>query len=66
MSRLLVYGAQGWIGQQFVDVLKRHGIAFDVAKKRPGSVADSVICDEISEHKPSHIVCLIGRTHGPG
>jgi 1-deoxy-D-xylulose 5-phosphate reductoisomerase len=66
MVRLLIYGAQGWIGQQFVDVMKRNNISFDVAKEKPGFVPDSKICDEISAYKPSHVVCLIGRTHGPG
>jgi dihydrodipicolinate reductase len=66
VTRLLVYGARGWIGQQFVELLKQQNVVFEVAKERPGSVTDNVICDEITSHQPSHVVCLIGRTHGPG
>jgi hypothetical protein len=66
VTRLLVYGARGWIGEQFIDLLKHQNINFEVAQERPGSVSDGVISDEITSHQPSHVVCLIGRTHGPG
>ncbi|KAI6182114.1 NAD dependent epimerase/dehydratase family protein [Aphelenchoides bicaudatus] len=66
ITRLLVYGAHGWIGEQFVGILKQRNVSFEVAKERPGNVSDDKISDEISKHQPSHVVCLIGRTHGPG
>lgn len=66
MIHLLVYGAHGWIGQQFVEVLKQNSVSFAIAEERPGSVPDSKICEEIERCRPSHVVCLVGRTHGPG
>ena len=65
-TRLLVYGARGWIGEQFVELLGRRGIAHVTAALRPGVVADARVRDEILAHAPSHVVCLVGRTHGPG
>ncbi|PAV62631.1 hypothetical protein WR25_10420 isoform C [Diploscapter pachys] len=65
--KVLVYGARGWVGQQLIEELEKNG-EFDIveAHKKPGSDPDSEILDEIVSHAPSHIVCTVGRTHGPG
>ena len=65
-EHLLIYGGNGWIGDQFCAFLKTQSIAFEMASTRPGEDDDEVIRKEIIRHAPSHVVSLLGRTHGPG
>jgi len=65
-ERILVYGANGWIGGQFVDILEKEGVDYVVAKKRLGDDPDEDIEEEILLVSPTHIASFIGRTHGPG
>uniref|UniRef100_A0A1I7WS04 Epimerase domain-containing protein n=1 Tax=Heterorhabditis bacteriophora TaxID=37862 RepID=A0A1I7WS04_HETBA len=65
-AKILVYGGKGWIGQQFVELLHKEGVAFEVATTRPGFDKDDLIKEEIVCVAPSHIVCMIGRTQGEG
>lgn len=60
----LVWGGKGWIGGQFQDVLKGRGWTVIEATSRADDRA-AVLAD-INLHNPTHVVCLIGRTHGPG
>lgn len=59
---ILIYGANGWIGKQFVELLKKHEIQFVCGKERADNV--SKLREEINVVSPSHIVSFIGRTHG--
>ena len=66
--KLLVYGGNGWICKQFIDYLKNNSL-IDVnlivlSNNRVDNI-DSIIY-EINEIKPTHILCMIGRTNGPG
>ena len=65
-ERILVYGANGWIGGQFVSVLEKEGVEYVFAKKRLGDDPDKAIEEEILSVSPTHIASFIGRTHGPG
>jgi len=56
---ILIYGSKGWIGQQFVDLLKNNNISFIEGKERENNYED-----EINTYNPSHVISLIGRTHG--
>jgi dTDP-4-dehydrorhamnose reductase len=59
---VLIYGSSGWIGGQFINLLRDKGIPFIHGKSR---VDDTYTVEkEIHDIKPSHIVSLIGRTHG--
>jgi dTDP-glucose 4,6-dehydratase len=60
--KVLVYGSNGWIGQQFIEVLKNNNICFYQGKSRVDSIENLKI--EIEQFQPSHIVSFIGRTHG--
>ncbi|CAD5205909.1 unnamed protein product [Bursaphelenchus okinawaensis] len=63
--RILVYGANGWIGQQFVESLKKNNtLQYFVGKTRPGDCCDDDVRKEVTDIAPSHIISLIGRTHG--
>ena len=59
---VLVYGGKGWIGQQFVQVLKANNTQFVVGASRADNY-DTLLA-EIAQVKPTHVVSFIGRTHG--
>uniref|UniRef100_A0A6C0AQN2 NAD(P)-binding domain-containing protein n=1 Tax=viral metagenome TaxID=1070528 RepID=A0A6C0AQN2_9ZZZZ len=66
MKRLvcLLYGGNGWIGSLFRPVLEAKGFTVVLGTSR----ADNRVAvdAEIASVNPSHVVSLIGRTHGPG
>jgi len=57
--KALVYGANGWIGQQFMKNTKHDSI---VALTRPENKEESY--KEITQVKPDVVLSFIGRTHG--
>ena len=59
---ILVYGAKGWIGQQFIDVLKANNAQFVVGASRADNY--ETLMAEITSVSPTHVVSFIGRTHG--
>ena len=56
---ILIIGSQGWIGNQFIDILPSD-ITYTCSKSR----ADKDLQVEIDLYKPTHIISFIGRTHG--
>lgn len=56
---ILIYGSKGWIGKQFIELLKHNNICFIEGKERENNYEH-----EINTYKPSHVISLIGRTHG--
>ena len=60
--KVLVYGSNGWIGQQFVNLLLNKNVDFVQGKSRVNSIED--VNNELSSVNPSHVVSFIGRTHG--
>jgi len=60
----LVWGSKGWIGGLFQEVLRERGWNLIEAESRADN-RNEVIA-EINKHNPTHVVCLIGRTHGHG
>ena len=66
----LVYGHRGWIGGKIVAQLERvskeSGLTVVLAQKRPGTDPDGDVIDEFKRVGPTHVVCAIGRTRGPG
>jgi len=59
--RVLVFGAAGWIGQQF---LRNTTHTVVIAKTRPENY--DAAAAEIAEVKPDAVCSFLGRTHGPG
>ena len=57
---VLVYGSNGWIGRQFINLLFENNIKFVIGKSR------NSYHDEIEKVNPTHVVAFIGRTHGEG
>jgi dTDP-glucose 4,6-dehydratase len=62
MINILIYGSRGWIGKQVVKSLNDFDINYIEGKERCDDVQK--VEEEIKLHNPSHILCLIGRTHG--
>jgi nucleoside-diphosphate-sugar epimerase len=60
----LVYGGNGWIGSLFSPVLETKGFTVVLGTSRADNRA--AVEAEIADVKPTHVVSLIGRTHGPG
>ena len=64
--RFLLFGSRGWIGEQFHNLLEGRKIEVFSAQSRPGSDLDKKVAEEIARIAPSHVVSMVGRTHGPG
>lgn len=59
---LLIYGSKGWIGKQFIEVLENLKINYVEGVSRVDDIV--TLENEIDTVKPTHILSLIGRTHG--
>jgi 3,5-epimerase/4-reductase len=59
---LLIYGHNGWIGSQFIELLNLKNISYTLGISRTDNY--NTLIKEIEEIKPTHIVSFIGRTHG--
>ena len=59
---ILIYGANGWIGSQFIQILNRENINYTNGQARVDNTCD--IKSEIQNIKPTHVISFIGRTHG--
>lgn len=60
--KVLVYGSNGWIGNQFVSILVEHGVDFVSGVSRVDD--ENSLNAEINRVVPTHVVSFIGRTHG--
>jgi dTDP-4-dehydrorhamnose reductase len=60
--KILVYGHRGWIGKQFINILKESSTLYIEGESRACNITE--LDDEIKIHEPTHIVSFIGRTHG--
>jgi 3,5-epimerase/4-reductase len=62
--RWLVYGSNGWIGGMVVKLLRKQGETVINAQYRADDEAG--VEAELATSNADRILCLIGRTHGPG
>ena len=60
--RVLVFGARGWIGQQFIANTTHEVI--EIAHTRPENYQDAF--DEIAQVNPDCVISFLGRTYGTG
>ena len=58
--KILVYGSNGWIGSQFMEIVKGYDIY--QATSRLDNIDD--VNKELNEINPTHVFCFCGRTHG--
>lgn len=65
---ILIYGHKGWIGQQIIQYLNKiyqqYQFKYICGKARVNNVNE--VEDEIKSIYPTHVISLIGRTHGDG
>ena len=60
--KFLIFGTNGWIGSKVYNYLKNNNYNVEVGNSRVENVKD--LENEIIQKKPTHIISLIGRTHG--
>ncbi len=60
--KVLIYGSKGWIGSQFIKILKNNNINYFEGLSRTDN--DVTLREEINKIEPTHVICFIGRTHG--
>lgn len=58
--RVAVFGANGWIGGQFLRLLDDKNVEHVIAESRPGQQPDCLIEQELIQLAPSHVISLIG------
>lgn len=63
-KKWLVYGSRGWIGSKLSNYIADRGDECVCATSRADNA--SAVRAEILEHQPDRILCVLGRTHGPG
>jgi dTDP-glucose 4,6-dehydratase len=59
---VLIYGSNGWIGKQFTHILDQNNINYTRGISRVNNVQN--VTTEILDSNATHIVSMIGRTHG--
>ena len=62
MMKILIYGGDGWIGNQFIKIAEENNIEYKKGISRADNETNLLI--EIKEYKPTHVISFIGRTHG--
>ena len=62
--RILIFGGNGWIGQQFVELASTQNTEHRVAVSRVDFDHIAVLEREIDAFAPTHVVSFLGRTHG--
>jgi 3,5-epimerase/4-reductase len=64
MMKVLFFGANGWIGSQFVSYMSDKNVDIVVAKSRADNY--DAVAAEVADVLPTHVISFIGRTHGDG
>jgi dTDP-glucose 4,6-dehydratase len=62
--RILIFGGNGWIGQQFVEIASKQNTEHRVATSRVDLEHIADLEQELDAFAPTHVVSFLGRTHG--
>lgn len=62
--KILIYGGKGWIGKQFINILKNKNLNFKISSLKVNLDTKFNLLNEIDDYIPTHIISFIGRTHG--
>lgn len=57
-AKILVYGSQNWMGEEFLKLLKSRNIDFVAGNTIPGQDTDVIVTQELLDEVPSHVVLL--------
>ncbi|CAD5216591.1 unnamed protein product [Bursaphelenchus okinawaensis] len=63
---VIIYGGNGWVGQQIQAELQKRQIPFALADARVGRVTDQEVEQELLKLRGTHVLNVTGRTHGGG
>lgn len=67
IMKVLIYGGHGWIGNQLIELLNSKSIENHTSDIKIGFENNfEKISKEIKESNATHVMCVLGRTHGPG
>ena len=64
IMRILIFGGNGWIGQQFVEIASKENVEHRVATSRVDFDHIVELEREMDAFAPTHMVSFLGRTHG--
>lgn len=64
IMRVLIFGGNGWIGQQFVEIASKQNIEHRIALTRVDLDRIADLEEEMDAFAPTHVISFIGRTHG--
>ena len=62
--KLLIYGHKGWIGTQFVSLIKKDNSSIEYILGQSRVDDTEVLLKELDTITPTHVISFIGRTHG--
>ena len=62
MTKILIYGGNGWIGGMMCELLSKKKIKYVKSSVRVDN--KSAVADELDKENPTHVMSFIGRTHG--
>ena len=62
MTKILIYGGNGWIGGMMCVLLSKKNIKFVKSNVRVND--KKAVEEELDIEKPTHVMSFIGRTHG--
>ncbi len=61
--KVLIYGSKGWIGSQFINLIKDNN-NYNIVEGNSRVDNYHNVNDELDTIKPTHVISFIGRTHG--
>jgi 3,5-epimerase/4-reductase len=64
IMKIIIFGAYGWIGSQFVELLQKTSHQYIIPDKSIRVDDDKSVTELLNIEKPSHVISFIGRTHG--
>lgn len=68
--KIIIFGGNGWIGKQFNNYLKSIMLEYEynnnIINTNIRADNEILVNELILNHKPTHIISFIGRTHGNG
>jgi len=62
MTKILIYGGNGWIGGMMCELLSKQNIEYVKSSIRADNKC--AVADELDQENPTHVMSFIGRTHG--
>lgn len=65
-TKVCVFGAKGWIGTQIVPLFEQLGWEVDIPPENIRADDELAVRAYIGITEPDRVVCVLGRTHGPG